>query len=76
MPRFLSVDTLAPSIRKFVDENAKICQPSSIYVCDGSEEENSRLIGKLEDTGRLVKLTKYDNWYVEKHARKMMLVPV
>ena len=60
--RFLSVDVLAPSIRKFVDENAKICQPSSIYVCDGSEEENKRLIETLEDKGRLLKLTKYDNW--------------
>ena len=60
--RFLSVDVLSPSIRKFVDENAKICQPSSIYVCDGSEEENRRLIEKLEDKGRLTKLTKYDNW--------------
>ena len=67
-PRFMSthssinVDALSPRIKQFVDENAKICQPDNIYVCDGSEEENAMLIEKLQQDGRLDKLTKYDNW--------------
>ena len=56
------MDALSPRIKQFVDENAKICQPDNIYVCDGSEEENTKLIEKLEQDGRLDKLTKYDNW--------------
>ena len=67
-PRFLStytsinVDALSPRIKQFVEENAKICQPDNIYVCDGSNEENTKLIEKLQQDGRLDKLTKYDNW--------------
>ena len=67
-PRFMSahssisVDSLSPRIKQFVEDNAKICQPDNIYVCDGSEEENAMLIEKLKQDGRLEELTKYDNW--------------
>ena len=63
--RALSVEALSPNVRKFVEDNAKICQPKDIYVCDGTREENDRMIAELVEQGRLEKLTKYDNWLVK-----------
>ncbi len=60
--RALSVDVLSPSVRKFVEENAKICQPKDIYVCDGTKEESERMFQELVAQGRLKELPKYDNW--------------
>ncbi len=59
--RALSVDALSPTVRKFVEENAKVLQPKDIYVCDGTQTENNKMIGELVQQGRLKKL-KYDNW--------------
>jgi len=65
-PRFftsnLPVASLSPAVRQFVEENAKICQPEKIYVCDGSEQENQALLERLQQDRRLVKLNKYTNW--------------
>lgn len=35
---------------------AKMCQPDSIYWCDGSEEENSRLLNEMVESGMAIKL--------------------
>ena len=58
----LTVEGLSPAVRKFVEENAKILQPERVYVCDGSQEENESLLSKLQQDGRLTKLSKYENW--------------
>lgn len=59
-----SVHKLMPKIRQFVEENAKICQPDNIHVCDGSEQENAALVNQLLNVGMLKKLPKYENWSV------------
>ena len=59
--RALGVDALSSSVRKFVEDNAKICQPKNIYVCDGTQEENKKMIAELVEQGRMKEL-KYDNW--------------
>lgn len=65
-PRFLStrvpVDSLRPTVKSFVDEYARLCQPDKVYVCDGSVEENDELLQELQEKGRLQKLPAYDNW--------------
>ncbi|HAL73516.1 MAG TPA: phosphoenolpyruvate carboxykinase, partial [Clostridiales bacterium] len=38
-------------LQEWVDEVAKMCQPDQIYWCDGSEEENQRLLKLMVDTG-------------------------
>lgn len=53
---------LCPAIQRFVNEQVKVCKPDKVYVCDGSEEENRAVIQQLLDDGRLVQLSKYDNW--------------
>ena len=58
----LTVEGLNQEVRRFVEENAKILQPERVYVCDGSQEENQSLLNKLQQDGRLTKLSKYENW--------------
>ncbi len=40
----------------WVNEWAEVCQPEKVYWCDGSEEENSRLLGEMVASGMAVKL--------------------
>lgn len=40
----------------WVNEWAQICQPDSVYWCDGSEEENNRLNDMMVASGMAVKL--------------------
>ena len=40
----------------WVKEWAEICQPNSVYWCDGSEEENQRLLDEMVKSGQAVKL--------------------
>lgn len=40
----------------WVNEWASICQPNNVYWCDGSEEENQRLLDEMVASGAAVKL--------------------
>ncbi|MBN2263645.1 MAG: phosphoenolpyruvate carboxykinase (GTP) [Prolixibacteraceae bacterium] len=40
----------------WVNEWAAICQPDNVYWCDGSEEENQRLMDEMVASGAAVKL--------------------
>ena len=40
----------------WVNEWAELCQPGKVYWCDGSEEENTRLLGEMVASGMAVKL--------------------
>lgn len=58
----LSAANVSDSIRKFVEEKARLCQPEQIQVCDGSDSENQQLIDLMVKEGILEKLPKYENW--------------
>ena len=58
----LQLTDLAPNVREFVEEHAKVLRPDKIHVCDGSERENQEMVRLLQDLGRLKKLDKYENW--------------
>ena len=53
---------LPPSIKRFIDEKASICEPENIYVCDGSEEEYQHLLKVLQEGKWIQKLDKMKNW--------------
>lgn len=65
-PRILQGDlsALSPAVREFLETNVTLCQPDSIHICDGSDEENLAILTQLEEQGMIKKLTKYENWYV------------
>lgn len=43
-------------LQQWVDEIAKMCQPDQIHWCDGSEEENNRLLKLMVDSGSATEL--------------------
>lgn len=43
-------------LQKWIDEVAKMCKPDNIYWCDGSQEENDRLLKEMVDSGMATKL--------------------
>ena len=48
----------------WVDEVAKLCEPDSIYWCDGSEAENQRLLDEMVASGMATKLAKKPGCYL------------
>ncbi len=44
------------AMRKWVEEMAQMCNPDSIYWCDGSEEEKAKLTKEALSTGELIEL--------------------
>ncbi|XP_038658870.1 phosphoenolpyruvate carboxykinase, cytosolic [GTP]-like isoform X3 [Scyliorhinus canicula] len=58
------LNALSPAVRDFVEENAKLCQPDSIYICDGSEEENRQILSLMEEQGMIKRLRKYQNCWL------------
>ena len=43
-------------VQEWVDRMAAMCQPDSIYWCDGGEEERQRLTAQAVKTGELMEL--------------------
>lgn len=57
-----SLEILPDHIRQYVEKKISLCQPSNFHVCDGSEEENQRLLDSMEQAGVIRRLKKYKNW--------------
>ncbi|XP_026633495.1 phosphoenolpyruvate carboxykinase [GTP], mitochondrial isoform X1 [Microtus ochrogaster] len=64
--RVLSGDLgqLPAGVRDFVARSARLCQPESIHICDGSEAENAATLALLEQQGLIRKLPKYENCWL------------
>jgi phosphoenolpyruvate carboxykinase (GTP) len=43
-------------LKAWVQEWVELCQPDNVYWCDGSDEENQRLLDQMVATGAAVKL--------------------
>ncbi|XP_049672545.1 phosphoenolpyruvate carboxykinase, cytosolic [GTP] [Accipiter gentilis] len=66
MPKVVHGDlqSLPPEARDFIESNAKLCQPESIHICDGSEEENKKILDIMVEQGMIKKLSKYENCWL------------
>ncbi|NXN22528.1 PCKGC protein, partial [Nycticryphes semicollaris] len=66
MPNVVQGDlqSLPPEARDFIESNAKLCQPESIHICDGSEEENKKILDIMVEQGMIKKLSKYENCWL------------
>lgn len=49
-------DSLPASVKEWVTSVAKTTRPDRIHVCDGSEEENNRLLAEMTQSGVLLPL--------------------
>lgn len=54
-------DIKHPKMKAWVEEVAKMCQPDSIHVCDGSQKEYDTLMKKMIDSGLATPLKKRPN---------------
>lgn len=59
-----AIGGLPPRVRAYIEEKAKLCQPDSIVVCNGSDEEFRKCICELEKTGAIKQLKAYDNCWL------------
>ncbi|NXA03370.1 PCKGC protein, partial [Sapayoa aenigma] len=66
MPKVVQGDleSLSPEARNFIETNAKLCQPENIHICDGSEEENKKILDIMVEQGMVKKLSKYENCWL------------
>lgn len=50
-------------LKDWVGKMAELCQPDSVHWCDGSEDENRKLIDECVKSGQFVPLKKRENSY-------------
>ena len=55
---------LPNKVQNYVEENIKLCKPSTVHICDGSDKENELLLYVLQRDGMIKPLPKLENWYV------------
>ena len=59
---------ISPKLRRWVDEWIVLCQPDSVHWCDGSGEENSRLLEQMVRSGMGIRLNESrrpDSYYFQ-----------
>ncbi|XP_052233729.1 phosphoenolpyruvate carboxykinase, cytosolic [GTP]-like isoform X2 [Dreissena polymorpha] len=59
-----NLNRLPKQVRFYVEENAKVCQPEAIHICDGSEKEKDLLLYILQKEGTIKPLAKYENCWL------------
>lgn len=58
------VSDLPKKVRHFVEEQRRLCQPTNVYVCDGSIEEHEVIMAFMLKLGLCVQLKKQANCYL------------
>lgn len=60
----MSMEVRHKELKRWVEEMAAICQPDSIYWCDGSKEEYDRLMVQMVKNGNATSLKKRPNSFL------------
>nr|XP_054927905.1 phosphoenolpyruvate carboxykinase [GTP]-like [Dermacentor andersoni] len=63
-PQPATLSVLPNHVRAYVEEKQRLCQPSAVHICDGSEAENNHLLDLMLKAGSIVPLPKYRNCYL------------
>ncbi|KAL8593090.1 protein kinase C (PKC)-like Pck2 [Nucella lapillus] len=58
------LDRLPGKVRHYVEENARLCRPDTLHICDGSERENDLILYMLQKDNVLKRLSKYENCWL------------
>ncbi|XP_064097996.1 phosphoenolpyruvate carboxykinase, cytosolic [GTP]-like [Macrobrachium nipponense] len=64
LKEFRGLAGLRPKVRKFVEESIRLCQPSDIHICDGSDRELKNLLNIMQKAGMIEPLSKYTNCWL------------
>ncbi len=59
-----NLNKLPRNLRAYVEEQARLCQPESIHLCDGSDSENISMLQLLQQEGRIQKLEHMNNCWL------------
>lgn len=59
-----NLNSLSLDVVDFIVTYARICLPEDVHICDGSEEENKKLLHHMEETGMVKRLHKYENCWL------------
>ncbi|KAH7978932.1 hypothetical protein HPB49_007442 [Dermacentor silvarum] len=83
-PQPATLSALPNHVRAYVEEKQRLCQPSAVHICDGSEAENNHLLDLMLKAGSIVPLPKYRNCYLARtdpadvarvESRTMYVIP-
>jgi len=56
--------SLPPTVKAWARAKIEMCSPDNLHIMDGSLAEDQALKDKLVESGRLIKLSKYENCYL------------
>ncbi|XP_077109245.1 phosphoenolpyruvate carboxykinase, cytosolic [GTP] [Ranitomeya variabilis] len=59
-----NLNSLSSDVVDFIVKYARTCLPEQIHICDGSEEENKKLLHQMEEIGMIKRLLKYENCWL------------
>lgn len=59
-----NVRRLSQKVRAFLEETIILCQPQNVHICDGSDQEQTKLIKLMQEQGTIVNLPKYENCWL------------
>ncbi|XP_073436787.1 phosphoenolpyruvate carboxykinase, cytosolic [GTP] [Dendrobates tinctorius] len=59
-----NLNSLSQDVVDFIVKYARTCLPEQIHICDGSEEENKKLLHQMEEIGMIKRLYKYENCWL------------
>ncbi|XP_039295737.1 phosphoenolpyruvate carboxykinase, cytosolic [GTP] isoform X2 [Nilaparvata lugens] len=58
------VSALSTKLIYFLRDSVLLCEPKEIHICDGTKQENEKMVAIMKNMGMLQELPKYKNCYL------------